>query len=290
VSIAEIRQRAAAAIEGPWSWFGHRDDVYLATNHSGRQYILQTDTVSKQWVYDEYDHESYTLEEAREKYLLSPETLPPADYSKTPLDDLKALAERRGMTVEIKGEDIDWPDGQHDLFCEALAEWDQERGLTEYAGSNPKWWATQEGQESVQHWLAGDVEPEEGLRYASIPGSLYPSSLVRGATPKAQLRVRTVTDPEGWGRMRPAADIARFEVLGGRTIEQAERELDRVNLYRDDIVGLATPEMEFIANSRSDVDELLAAVDRLAAALAAAGLPEHVVAAISEDRQPEVPR
>jgi hypothetical protein len=39
---AEIKARAEAATDGPWSWFGNTDmhDIYLATNHSGRKLVL----------------------------------------------------------------------------------------------------------------------------------------------------------------------------------------------------------------------------------------------------------
>jgi predicted transcriptional regulator len=41
--IEEIRERAAAATPGPWGWFGHaKNDMYLATTHSGRQYVMST--------------------------------------------------------------------------------------------------------------------------------------------------------------------------------------------------------------------------------------------------------
>jgi hypothetical protein len=40
-TIDEIRERAAAATRGPWAWFGHaRNGMYLATTHSGRQYVM----------------------------------------------------------------------------------------------------------------------------------------------------------------------------------------------------------------------------------------------------------
>lgn len=40
--LEEIRARAAAATPGPWGWFGNTDvhTFYLATKHSGRQYVM----------------------------------------------------------------------------------------------------------------------------------------------------------------------------------------------------------------------------------------------------------
>jgi hypothetical protein len=257
MSVAEIRARAAAAIEGPWGWFGHTDSVYLATNHSGRQYILSPDVVTTQYVFDHDDVEGYPLEEARERYLLKPGTLPLADYVTAPLDDLRALASARGLVV-VNAEIPDDPPIEDD-YDEALRRWDEDHRLIDPLTGGPAHWATAEGQERLRDFLAGDLDPTEGDRH--LPrrdqGGHPWAWLSRGVQTTPTLHVR------GEGRMVTAGSVARFEVLGDRTIEQAERELDRVNLYRDTVSGLGTPEMDFIANARSDMDELLAEVERL---------------------------
>lgn len=56
--------------------------------------------------------------------------------------------------------------------------------------------------------------------------------------------------------------LAVYEVAPAATSRQDPR------VYRADIIGLRHPDAEFIANSRADVDFLLAEVDRLRAALA----------------------
>ena len=47
--VDEIRDRADRATAGPWSWFGNvdNDDVYLATVHNGRRFVLRTIPVDR---------------------------------------------------------------------------------------------------------------------------------------------------------------------------------------------------------------------------------------------------
>ncbi len=75
------------------------------------------------------------------------------------------------------------------------------------------------------------------------------------------------------GRMVSFREIARYDVLDGATREEAGLSPDagprNSRLYREDFLALDSPEAEFIAHARDDVDTLLAEVDRLRAELAA---------------------
>lgn len=64
------------------------------------------------------------------------------------------------------------------------------------------------------------------------------------------------------GRLTKAEHLPRFEVCPSAT----SRKDDRV--YRADLIGIRNPDAEFIANSRADVEWLLAEVDRLRAKVA----------------------
>ncbi|HMJ02187.1 MAG TPA: hypothetical protein VK506_04545, partial [Conexibacter sp.] len=80
--------------------------------------------------------------------------------------------------------------------------------------------------------------------------------------------------------MHSYREMARYEVLDGRTVAEHEAaggkiDGERRDLYREDLVGIDSPDAEFIAHAREDVDELLAEVDRLRDAL-------HILAAAGD--------
>ncbi len=62
-------------------------------------------------------------------------------------------------------------------------------------------------------------------------------------------------------------EIARYEVLDFQTREEAglapDADMTNSPLYREDFMGLDSPEATFIAHSRADIEALLAGVDRL---------------------------
>jgi hypothetical protein len=63
----EIRERFESITPPPWDWFGNTetDQVYLGTPDRGRLYIMTPTLRNEQYVYDEDEMESYTLEQAR---------------------------------------------------------------------------------------------------------------------------------------------------------------------------------------------------------------------------------
>lgn len=71
----------------------------------------------------------------------------------------------------------------------------------------------------------------------------------------------------GGGVTRSHRELARYEVLNGKTREEAGLApgADRTNsaLYREDFIGLDSAEAEFIAHAREDIDFLLGEVARL---------------------------
>lgn len=247
--LQEIRERAEATIKGPWRWFGNRsvDDIYLATTHSGRQFLLQPNTRTEQYVYDADESEAYTLEEARERYLHPVEKLPPPrhDYSALDLEGLKKLATARELVV--KGDD-------EDIYVDALVSYDDQHWLQE-----GNWFATVEGQIALQDFLSGEISEDEGSRW--LRNDKNQGKLARGVAVRTDLRFQRD------GLMQSYRDIARFEVLNGKTEAEHVESGAPGNLYREDIVGIDNPEAEFIAHSREDVDALLAEVDRLQAEL-----------------------
>jgi hypothetical protein len=90
-------------------------------------------------------------------------------------------------------------------------------------------------------------------------------------------------------RMVSYRDVARYEVLGGRTIAEHQAAGGQINgqrrdLYREDIVGLDNADAEFMAAARQDVDDLLAEVDQLRERAEAA---ERELALIIEGAVPE---
>jgi hypothetical protein len=85
---------------------------------------------------------------------------------------------------------------------------------------------------------------------------------VRWGMQAAQPRFLNPADDGSW--MFKASDMPIYQVAPDATSRDDRR------VYRADIIGIRHPDAEFIAHARQDVDDLLALVDELQAALAVA--------------------
>lgn len=115
--------------------------------------------------------------------------------------------------------------------------------------------------DEIREFLRDELDIEEGARH------LYDREdrhhwLSRNMQVASELRFQG-RGPDGAPDiiLHSYRDLARFEVLGGKTM--AEHLTDggrRDDLYREDIVGIASPEAEFIARAREDMQTLLDAL------------------------------
>lgn len=259
-----IRARAAAAVPGPWRWGGNTEveRVHLCTDHSGQRYILAPAIRQAEYVHDHFHSETYGLQEYRER--LEQRW---AEHDKL-VDE--ALEEELGYLRDRSRLD-DWqpPTRALDVLryiaevedeLEGWEPWEFDPTLHPDNGDSGD-------RERIRDFLAGSRDAEDGAVTLSIFRTSDHAWLTRGvqAFPDLQLPVH------GW--MRSYRDVARYEVLGGQTRAEAGLAPDagRMNspLYREDIVGLDTPEADFIAHARQDVDDLLAELDAVRAVAAA---------------------
>jgi hypothetical protein len=285
VDIEAIRVRADAAMPGPWGWFGNveTDTVHLATNHSGRMYILAPRVRHTESVYCSGADGSLSIEEARERLIRDPATLLDrteqvqvgewGDYDRLSEDRMLELAEARGIDVLKNGtgtaaDVLTYIEGVlcggiWDDLNYALGDYDEEHD------TKPSYWTTRQAQDALRDFLAGEMHDGDAERHLrGLDGHI---EFYRGLHYRPDMAVQQRTD-DGPGWMVPWCDVARYEVLNGRTLAEHEAAGGRINgerrdLYRQDIVGLDNPEAEFIAHARQDVDDLLAEVDRLRAVL-----------------------
>lgn len=228
--ISDIRARAAAAMPGPWGWYGNVDShiVHLATRHSGRQFIFDVTTRAVEYVYHHFYAETYTLAEARENV-------------------------------------VDWFRGDPDMDCP-----DCGYPADEHSDScrEPHWQPEHPVQEAAREFLAEEIDLDDPSRHGSrdliVDGDLL---LTRAVVVHPELRFQRD------GLMEPARDLARYEVLHGRTLAEHHAGGHPGSLYRADICGIDTPEAEFLAHARDDIDTLLAHIDELEAQLAAVQAP-----------------
>lgn len=258
-TLEEIRARAGAALPGPWGWMGNTegDRIHLSTRHSGQLTILDADTRTVEYVFDHDAVESYSVDRAREQYLKDVDLMPEARYAELSLEQLKALTEKRELTV-VNAEDAA-EEPIEDDYVEAHCGWDVEHGFAP-GGFEPDWGEERALQEELRDFLRpGEMDPDEGSRHLARGSHAW---LVRGVMVRPDMRFGVDH------LLRSYRDLARYEVLDGRT--RAEHAAaggtidgERRDLYRHSIVGIDTPEAEFIAHARSDVDWLLAEVDRL---------------------------
>lgn len=217
--LTEIRERAAAIIPGPWAWMGNTatDQVYLGTTDRGRLIVLTPDLRAEQYVYDHDEMEIYDLKDARTN------------------------AEARWCFNH--GHRVD-PDDTGPCICDELGD-----------------------------WLRGDLDLEAGPRHFSRDERGYSVDLVRGVLVRSDLSFVTKEDGDIYdyrqhgGVIRSHRDRVKYEVLGYRTVTEWEMDQGGVvppaggdirdHLYREDFVGIDTPEADFIANSAGDVAWLL---------------------------------
>lgn len=231
--LAEIKARAQAAIRGPWRWMGNTatDQIYLATTHSGQRTILSPGTRSEEHVYHHGWCESYTLEQARANVI-----------NWCPLHSDQE-GEIGGRESECRCDELrDFLRGELDPREELHRELDRDPRTA---------------------WLTRGVVIRPDL-------NLGVDGLLKSYREMARYEVlgRSLADRWSgyrtraeWEAERGAVDGPRGREAGSRTVEQA--------LYREDFVGLAHPEAEFIAHAREDVDWLLAEHAELREALVA---------------------
>lgn len=227
--LGAIRGRAAAIIPGPWQWYGNTatHQIYLATSDRGRLVIITPQTEIEEYVYDHYAGESYTMEQARNHV-------------------------------------IEWC-GAHD------------------EDSNPD---TREADcrcDEIREFLRVELNPS-GDHAEYVHGERDRQVvLTRAQTIHADLRFPVAEDEERrkehGGLLRSYKDLARYEVLGKlnghfrppfrsrKEFEAATGEPADHALYREDIIGLAQAEADFIAHSASDIPWLLSHIASLAAEL-----------------------
>lgn len=120
--------------------------------------------------------------------------------------------------------------------------------------------------EEVREFLRGTLEVEEGARHMfdrdgrfwSISRNMRINSVLR-----FQGRNQDGT-PDVLMHSYSDGDMARYEVLNGKTLaEHLAGGGRRSDLYREDIVGIATPEAELIAHAPDDLKFLLDEIERL---------------------------
>ncbi len=215
-----------------------------------------------------FDHDhlnNRSLPEARERYLLDINTLTRRPYASLGLVELQALAAVRGVAV-FNAQDAAALPVEDDYF-EPLVAYDEAHGLPDDAEQPLE----REVQQQLRGFLADAprMDPQEGARHFTRQNG------------RAWLTRHVHTSIGLWlqgpdGLMVSWRDVARYEVLDGRTLAEHEAAGGMIagkprDLYRGDIVGLATPEAEFMAHARSDVDAL-----RTLAAAVAGDLPPSV--------------
>ena len=154
--LAEIRERAARAIPGPWFWRGNRkmDDIPLSNPHGGSTMIFDVDTMVVEYVHDHEAGETYGLAQAREEYLIAPELMP-GSYTGMSLEELRELCAARAIEdVEAEEPDEDQPNAAD--YVDALLDWDSQRGYAD-------WHSARELQREIRAFLSpGPRDPDEG--------------------------------------------------------------------------------------------------------------------------------
>lgn len=232
--VAEIRARVGATIPGPWGWYGN-----VATD----QVYLAT-------------------RDRGRLILLSPEVRASEyvfDHDVMETYSLDSARERVIDWCGVHGEGSDPDRREVECQCDALREFlTGELGLTEgrrdYMRPTGYVWLTRHLEHRPDLMFAAK-EPVE--RFAEFPSG----------------RKTFVRNEHGGERLVSYRDIARFEVLGGKTREESPEG----NLYREDIVGLDNPEAELIAHARDDLEYLLDRVAELERQVrdAQRGAPAH---------------
>lgn len=224
--LSEIRERAAAIIPGPWAWMGNTatDQVYLGTTDRGRLFILRPDTYTVEYVYDNKTGEGHELEEARQHVH-------------------ERWCFQHGFNVDH--------DDPGECICDELR--DFMRGTTEDAVT--RFYDREDRGYSVSLYRTAQIRAD--LRFVNKPHGTEKSD-------RKQHGGLMVSYREG---------MPRYEVLGYRTLVEWERDQGGVipsaggdvkdHLYREDFVGLDTPEADFIQNSASDVAWLLSYIAEL---------------------------
>lgn len=276
VDVEAIRERAAAAIRGPWMWSGNLDSdtVHLVTAHSGMLYLLTPRHAARKYVFNHEWCEGYDLPVADEYVMrwcgcheLELDT-PDEHLERERAGEIALVEDANGWDEKfhptrarrvlaycdnlLENELYDWWREQEECICGEIREWlrDQERreGINEQGDDFSSWRRTFEKRETDRR-----TDPSLSVG-AQVYTDLYFHNHERGL-------------------IESHRGIARFEVLNGRTLAEHHAAAGRINgerrdLYRKDIVGLDNPEATFIAHARQDVDDLLAEIDRLRAELA----------------------
>lgn len=125
--------------------------------------------------------------------------------------------------------------------------------------------------DEIREFLRGDLEIEEGSRHLFDAEHRY-WWLSRHMKIETELRFqghKPDGSPDVLLHSYKDRDMARYDVLDGKTLaEYVDGGGDPRHLYREDIVGLASPEAEFIAHAREDVDYLLKHIAHLEEQLA----------------------
>lgn len=120
--------------------------------------------------------------------------------------------------------------------------------------------------EEVREFLRGELEVEEGARHMLDRDSRF-WAVSRNMRINSELRFqgrKQDGSPDVMMHSYSDDDMARYEVLNGKTLaEHLAAGGKRSDLYREDIVGFASPEAELIAHAPDDMKFLLAEIDRL---------------------------
>jgi hypothetical protein len=229
--LEEIRQRATAAIPGPWRWQGNVDvnRCYLATTDRGQLTIMLANSAKCEYVFDRVEGVGRTLEEAREGVL--------------------------DLCGSHEGGPYEGEPG-YDCICTEIATFlegtvDSEEGTrsfsTAYGCPPNRADDIVRGVQSHVDIMFPAVERAAGRR-EELGARLYPYSRW------AKYEVLGYRSKAEW-----VMDQAGVIPSAGGDMEDF--------LYRKDFVGLDQPEAAFIEHSRDDIDWLLAKVDELQEAL-----------------------
>lgn len=231
-----IRDRAAGALPGPWGWFGNTRThlVYLATKHSGRLFLLMP-TIEKTYrVRHRDDDEGCSIAAAAEFVEDQLEGWFPVEDMHCP--DCSASPLEGEAHTEACPKRADWRPPEHPLRARA-------KKWIEDLQRNPEY-VCDFYDDDFRVVIELHTSHDAILQFQRRDAAGKPDHLLESYK-----------------------DIARYEVLDGRTRAQHEAGGHEGSLYREDIVGLANPDAEFIAHSRSDIDALLGEIDRLNDAL-----------------------
>lgn len=120
--------------------------------------------------------------------------------------------------------------------------------------------------DEVREFLQGTLEIEEGARHMTDRDGRF-WSISRNMRINSVLRFQGRSQdgsPDILMHSYSDEDMARYEVLNGKTLaEHLASGGRRSDLYREDIVGIATPEAELIAHAPDDIRFLLDEINRL---------------------------